>query len=168
MHTRFHFYVNHLHISGKPTLPPGLGRPSTTCRAATAAPILHKRLREELTPLGGNMDPWYLWSWFFESIDPWFMYSSNLWSTSLCAARAVDHRSKLDTTNFTTLHLGDQSSKISVLANYLVTKHRYICMKFATTVIWWRKLANPICSVFFRKPSHDVISIHFTENAPKM
>ena len=93
-------------------------------------------------PLGGNMDPWYLWSWFFESIDPWFMYSSNLWSTSLCAARAVDHRSKLDTTNFTTLHLGDQSSKISVLANYLVTKHRYICMKFATTVIWWRKTSE--------------------------
>merc|ERR1739842_260608 len=38
-------------------LPPGLGRLSTTCRAATAVKRLHKRICEELTPLGGIWTP---------------------------------------------------------------------------------------------------------------
>ena len=170
MHTRFHFYVNHLHISGKPTLPPGLGRPSTTCRAATAAPILHKRLREELTPSPGGG----IWT-----PDIYDHGSLSLLIHGLCIQAIYDPLPcALPGQLIIDRNLTPQTSPRYTLVTSLVKSQSW-------QIIWWpnidtyvwsspqllydgEKLANPICSVFFRKPSHDVISIHFTENAPKM
>ena len=161
--------LNHLLISGKQTLLPGLGRPSTTCRAATAAKEYFTReYVKSSQPWGGIWTP-----------DIYDHGSLSLLIHGLCIQAIYDPLPcALPGQLIIDRNLTPQTSPRYTLVTSLVKSQSW-------QIIWWpnidtyvwsspqllydgEKLANPICSVFFRKPSHDVISIHFTENAPKM